>query len=137
MPFGVKQDGEEYLLKNSVDSITIELSLYNESSDQHAFTEGLAEITTEPTGLTRQTATVTAELNASNHWEIDTDSTVTFDTSSQTENVDGYFARVNSTGEFLLTAALLDSDGNPRTVDLSEVDELDLDPGAGAVFVDA
>lgn len=134
MPFGVKQDGQEDLLTNDYSTLTLTFSLYNESANLHPFDGGLAEITTEPTGMTRVDESVTIKL-VDGQWQFSTNSEIKFDVIDQTEQVDGYFALNATDDTFILTSELLDPNGNPRTVNLSEVDELSIDPGAGGTFV--
>lgn len=135
MPYGVKQDGEEYLLTNNVDQLDVEVSLYDEATDSHPHDGDETDITTEPSNLSRETATLTVELTGS-HWEFSSDSTVTFAVTDVSGEVDAYFLFEPNSATLLATADLLDQDGNSRRSDLGELDELAIDPGVGGGFVD-
>lgn len=73
--------GEEYLLKNGVDGVTITVALYDDSTDSLTDTSDVSDITTEPgsANYSRQSSTVTVEQNANGNFEFNNDSQLTFD----------------------------------------------------------
>lgn len=73
--------GEEYLMKNGVDGATIQVALYDDSTDALSDTSDVGDISTEPTNgnYARQSDTVTVEQNASGNWEFNNDTQLSFD----------------------------------------------------------
>jgi len=74
--------GEEYVTKNDLQGDTVDIGLYNDSTDGIADTDNLAAITTEPgnANYARQTDTVTVDdINAAGDWGFENDSQIDFD----------------------------------------------------------
>lgn len=137
--------GEQFMVEASfrTDLITrpstIDVLLYNDSTDSISDTNNVGDISTEPTGsnYSRQsvnldsttTPAVTLSENGSNNWEAVAEE-VTFDTSDSSQSVDGYgwVANFDASGStsgnngdnLILTGAL------SQSYDLSNVDTLNV-----------
>lgn len=134
MPNELVDLGEEYTIKNSLDGASLDLGLYNDSTDALGDTSDVADITTEPTGTAyaRQTDTYSA-LDLSGDWGIDNDSALSFDVSDSSETVDSFFLVVNFQAEDTSDSAANDhlfAIGNlSQSRDLSQIDQLDVNAG--------
>lgn len=73
--------GEEYLLKNGIDGVTIDVALYDDSTDALSDTSDESDISTEPTNsnYARQSVSVSVSQNASGNFQFDNDNQITFD----------------------------------------------------------
>lgn len=64
--------GEELLIKQGYDGQTVEVALYNDSSDQLGEFSTMSEVSTEPdassTNYSRQSITLSASQNNNNNW---------------------------------------------------------------------
>lgn len=132
MTNGLKQAGEKYILENSIDNLTVEVSLYNDAEDDIGRSPTESDITTEPNNIVREEATLTLE-NINTRWRFISDSTVTLDVSSASGKVDSYFLKVDSNNNgtydlFFLSGALEE----PGEVEY--YDAYKLEPGAGGIF---
>lgn len=139
--------GEQFMQESSwrTDLITrpasIDILLYNDSTDSISDTNNLADITTEPSGSSyaRQSvsldgSSVNITEDGSNNWEI-TFNQVSFDTSDSSQTVDGYgivanFDATASTGgnngdNLVMTGSL------SQSYDLSNVDTLNVSNTGG------
>jgi len=134
--------GEQFFVEATfrTDLITrpssVDIMVYNDSTDTLADTDNLSDVTTEPAGgnYQRQSvnldqSTVTLSENGSNNWQAVFDQ-VSFDTSDSTQTVDAYavvatFDATNSTGgnsgDNLIVAGSLGT-----SYDLSNVDTLNV-----------
>lgn len=111
-------NGQEQLVQNDLDDEQVDVGLYNDTTDDPGVTATLADITTEPSSVSREQSTLT--LSDSGGFVFLNGSTVTFQVSSSSDTVDGYFL-VNDVGngdKLILTGAL------ENTRDLSGIDEL-------------
>lgn len=134
--------GEEWYTENNVDSVSIDVGLYNDSTDTLGETSTLSSITTEPSGsnYSRQTSTVTSK-QISGDFGFDNDSLLSFDTSDSSQTVDAAFIVVNfqsdtvagdgSANDHLVAAGDLS-----QSRDLSQIDTLEIASGDLEVTVD-
>jgi len=116
-------EGEAFVLNNNMGSVTYQIGLYNDSSDNLSDSATYSSITTEPSGsaYAAQTAAGTVSTNASNNGQVDID-TVTFDVSDSSQTVDSVYIRDNSTGDLIAANALgssydLSAEGGKLEVD--------------------
>lgn len=81
--------GEEYIARNDLNGVSVEIALFNQATDSLGEDGDLSDITTEPGGANyaRQSSSVTAE-QISGNYGIATDSQVAFDVSDSTQDVD-------------------------------------------------
>lgn len=132
--------GEEYVTRvigNDLTKVTsLDVGLYNNTTDSLSDTSDLADLSTEPTGsaYSRQTISLSGDVTMSNSggdWQIQQSTTETFDTSDSSQSVDSYFYVVNfnsteagdaSANDHMLIYGDLDS-----TYDLSSIDSFNLD----------
>lgn len=128
--------GEEYLMKNGYDAITVTVGVYNDSTDAISDTDDIGSITTEPSNsnYSRKSVTFTA-TDISGNWGVDNDSQFVFDFSDQTasEDVDTAFIvysfQAEDTGDSSSQDHLIANPGLTQTRDIGSVDELRVDPG--------
>lgn len=135
MGFGVKLDGQQFLLENDLQQRSLTFGLYNEANNPHPRDGDETDLGGEPVNYTPVDENVTIKL-VNDNYQFSTDAQIEIDVIDATETVDAYYAVDASTGTFLLTADLLDPQGGSRTVDLSEVDQLNITDGAGGTFVE-
>lgn len=135
MALGVKLDGQEFLLGNDVGQRSLDFGLYNEANNPHPRNGDETDIGGEPVNYSVVSEQVTIKL-VNDNWQFSTDAQIEIDVVDATETVDAYYAVDSNTGTFLLTADLLGPQGSSRTVDLSEVDQLNISDGAGGTFVE-
>ena len=141
--------GEEYVVKNDLQGDSVDIGLYNDSTDGIGDADNLSAITTEPgsTNYSRQTDTVTvSDVNGAGDWGFENDSNIQFDFSDvqpgDAEDVtleSGFFV-VN----FQSTEA---GDGSPsdnlfgtfaltQNRDTGEIDTLQIDAGDAEFTLD-
>lgn len=135
MPDIVTNVGEEWVVENGLNGATVEVTLYNDSTDSITDTDNLSAITTEPTGgsYARQSTTVTSK-QISGDFGFDNDSGLSFDTSDSSQTVDHAAFIVNfqsdtvagdgSANDNLVAVASLS-----QSRDLSQIDTLDINAG--------
>lgn len=134
--------GEEWTVKNNLDTATVAVGLYNDSADAISDTDDVAAITSEPSdgNYVRQTAVNVSASDIGGDWGIDNDNTITFDMTDTTGTVDSYFFVVNfdaddtndggtATDHLVLTGAL------SQSYDLSNLDTLEISAGSAGVTV--
>lgn len=133
--------GEEWLMKNNLDAVSVDVGLYNDATDSITDSEDLADITTEPSdgNYTRQTGEALSASDISGDWGVDNDSQISFDVTNTTGTVDSYFFVANftavdtsdggDTDHLVLTGSL------SQSYDLSNVDTLDISAGTAGVTV--
>jgi len=123
-------NGELRVLSAGIETRSVDIGLYNDSTDALTESAVYADITTEPAGsaYSVQTAsgTDTLSLNDSNNAEA-VYGDQTFDTSDSTQSVDSCYIRDSSSGELLFTCAL------DQTYDLSNIDSFVLQ-GTGLIL---
>lgn len=129
--------GEEWLHITDVTTVTsLDLLVYNDSTDSIADTNNLGDITSEPSGASyaRQAANISVS-QISGDVGFDNDNQETFDMSDSTQTIDHYGYETDfqativasqgaSQENLLLTGAL------SQTYDLSNVDTLNINAGA-------
>ena len=132
--------GEEYISRVIGCEITkvtsLDIGLYNDSTDSLSDTSDLADLTTEPSGgsYSRQSLALDGDVTMSKsggNWQVQQDTQKTFDTSDSSQTVDSWFYVVNFTSseasdagdtDHILIYGSLDS-----SYDLSSIDTFNLD----------
>jgi len=127
--------GEEFFYETNTDGETVDVGLYDDSTDSIGEGDNLGNITTEPSGssYSRQTDTVTTGL-FSGEFGIDTDTELSFDVSDSNANVDALFIVANFqsddvAGDPSSTDNLIAAGDLSQTRDLSSIDTLTLPAG--------
>lgn len=134
--------GEEWMITTNLDSVTVDVGLYNDSTDSIGDTDDLAAITTEPSdgNYTRQTGEAVSASDISGNWGIDNDNIVTFDVTNTTGTVDSYFFvanfQANDTGDGSTTDHLVLTGSLSQSYDLSNLDTLEISADTAGVTVD-
>ena len=107
------QYGEEYGLTTNVDGVTLNVGLYNDSTDAISDSDDVAAITTEPgnANYARQSDTFSVSNPAGSDVEANNDTQISFDFSDQSssETVDSYFVEVS------FISAIVDGEGSAST----------------------
>jgi hypothetical protein len=133
--------GEEYMIKNNLDSASFDVGLYNDSTDAISDSDDLASITTEPSdgNYTRQSSIAMGASDISGDWGVDNDSQISFDVTNTTGTVDSYFFVANfqaeDTADGSSTDHLIVTGSLSQSYDLSNVDTLDISAGTAGVTV--
>jgi hypothetical protein len=130
--------GEEFVLDNSVDGASVDVSLHNDSTDTLADGADVGDITTEPDtsgAYARQTVTLSTAQNANNNYEAQVPD-VTFDTSDVDQAVDSGFVVVSfqssiagdssTTDHLFFSFAIEDSNGTQTELNLTNFNDLTL-----------
>lgn len=132
--------GEEYTFTNNVDGATLDVGLYNDSTDGISDGDDLAAISTEPGSNTnnysRQSDTYTVENPTGSDVVANNDNQLSFDFSDQStsETVDSYFVEVN----FQSTVVNSETSGNDHLLftgalsqdrDIGSIDTLNISAG--------
>lgn len=136
--------GEEYLMKNGFDAITVTVGLYDDSTDALSDTSDVtstingtdSDVSTEPTNTNyaRQSATFTAS-DLSGNWGVDNDSLFSFDFSDITtsQNVDTAFIAYSftaaDTGDTSSELHLLANPALTQSRDIGSIDTLEIAAG--------
>jgi hypothetical protein len=70
--------GEEWMIKNDLDAVSVDVGLYNDSTDAIGDSNDIGDISTEPSGgnYTRQTNVSVSASDISGNWGVDNDSQV-------------------------------------------------------------
>lgn len=128
--------GEEYTIKNGLDAITVNVGLYNDSTDSLSDSSDVGDITTEPSNTNYSTQSVTfTAADISGNWGVDNDSQFQFDFSDQTtsENVDtayvSYSFQASDTGDTSANEHLLANPALSQTRDIGSIDTLSVNAG--------
>jgi hypothetical protein len=132
--------GEEYLIKNGFDGITVTVGVYNDVSDGLSETDdydgSTGDITTEPTNTNYSTASVSlSAADFSGNWGVDNDSQFSFDFSDQStsENVDTFFVlytfQSSDTGDGSPQTHLIANPAMTQTRDIGSIDTLTVSSG--------
>lgn len=135
--------GEEQMIKNGLDSITVDVGVYNDSTDALSDTDDVADISTEPTNTnySRQSVTLSA-ADISGNWGVDNDATFSFDFSDQTssQDVDTAFVVLNfqadDTGDSSANDHLIANPALSQTRDIGAFDTLEISAGDLEIKVD-
>lgn len=127
--------GEEWLVKNNADSASLDVGLYDDSTDSISDTEDIGDITTEPSdgNYSRQTGIAMSASDLSGDWGFDNDSTISYDVTNTTGTVDSYFIVANfqasDTGDGSANDHLIVTGSLSQSYDLSNLDTLDISSG--------
>ena len=134
--------GEEWLVENNIDGVTVTVGLYEDATDALGETSVLSDITTEPTGsaYARQsdaigTTQIGSDFGADNNTEI------VFDTSDSTQTVDAAFLIVNFqsdtvAGDGSATNHLVAAGDLSQSRDLSQVSSVEIAAGDLEITLD-
>jgi len=133
--------GEEFLIKNNLDGATVDVGLYDDSTDAIGDTDDLAAITTEPStgNYTRQDGILIEQGDFAGNHGVDNTNKITFDVSGTDGDVDSYFFEVEFQAEdtndsspqehLILTGSL------SQNYALSNVDTLEISANTAGVSV--
>jgi len=114
-------DGELIVLQSAFDGRTVQVGLFDDSTDQLAESDGFSAITTEPSGsdysaqsvsspsVSQDAGTTTVEMGS-----------LSFTVSNASASVDKVYVRDDTSGDLLFTNNL------DQTYDLGSIDTLDL-----------
>lgn len=133
--------GEEWMVKTNLDTASVDVGLYNDSTDTISDTDDVGAITTEPSdgNYTRQTGVALSASDISGDWGVDNDSQISFDVTNTTGTVDSYFFVANfqasDTSDSTATDHLVLTGSLSQSYDLSNVDTLDISAGTSGVTV--
>lgn len=133
--------GEEWMITNNLDSASVDVGLYNDSTDSISDSDDVADITTEPSdgNYSRQSDVAVSASDIGGDWGIDNDGTVTFDVSGTTGDVDSYFFVVNfqanDTNDGSATDHLVVTGSLSQSYALSNLDTLEISAGTAGVTV--
>jgi hypothetical protein len=121
MPANLHDQGEELILSSAFSSRTVEIGLFDDSTDSLSDSATYSSITTEPSGSAYSVQSVTGPTvsQSSGTTEVDMGS-LSFDVSDSSQTVDACYVRDQSSGDLILTNAL------DSSYDLSSIDTLDL-----------
>jgi hypothetical protein len=135
MAFGLKDNGETFVLKNNLSNITLNIGLYN-SSDSLPDSAVLSDITTEPSNTNYASQSVSFSVGTTGDGDalLSSDSQVTFDFSdlSTETDIDSYYIS-DGAGQLLATGQLaqLDNGSRTRVVGGGATQTFNLEAGAG------
>jgi hypothetical protein len=121
MPANLHDQGEQLILDSAFSSRTVEIGLYNDSTDSLSDSATYSSITTEPSGSAYAVQSVSGPTVSQNSGTTEVDmGSLSFDVSDSSQTVDGCYVRDSSSGDLILTNAL------DSSYDLSSIDTLDL-----------
>jgi len=128
--------GQEYDIKNGLDGASVDIGLYNDSTDNVQPDDDLGAITTEPSnGNYGRNGLSLSAFRASNNWGSNNDSAFDFDFSDQTasEEVDTAFLvitfQAEESGDGSQTDHLIATSALTQTRDIGSIDFLEFDAG--------
>lgn len=136
--------GEEALMTNGFDGISVEVGLYDDSADQLSDGSDLGDITSEPGSsynYSRQSVTFSAS-DLSGDWGVDNDSQFSFDLSGDTtqKDVDTAFVvytfQASDTGDGSPTDHVIANPALSQTRDVGSIDTLEIAAGDLSIKVD-
>jgi len=138
--------GEEYLIKNGYDAITVTVGVYlddpGNGGDDITESDDLGAITTEPTNTNYSTASTTlTATDLSGDWGVDNDTQFSFDFSDQStpQDVDTFYIefsfQASDSGDASATAHLIATVGMTQTRDIGIITSLDVAAGNISVTV--
>ena len=122
MGYHLTTNGQDQLTSDDIQAATVQVSLYNDSTDSVAVGGTTGDISTEPSGGSFSKQSAGFSQGTSGGYVQLTGDTVTFNTSDSSQTVDSYYyTRDPGTGtELILTGQL----GQQR--DLSQIDSLEV-----------
>lgn len=124
--------GEEFTLKNNLEGVSVDVGLYNDTTDTIVDADDLPAITTEPSdgNYARQSELLTLANNASGNWQATSNAEISFDVTGTTSTVDSYFAVVNfqstEAGDGGANNHLFFTGALSQSRDLSQIDTLNI-----------
>jgi hypothetical protein len=133
--------GEEFLIKNNLDGATVDVGLYDDSTDAIGDTDDLAAITTEPSAgnYTRQDGILIEQGDFAGNHGVDNTNKISFDVSGTSGDVDSYFFEVTfqaeDTGDSSPQEHLILTGSLSQTYALSNVDTLEISANTAGVSV--
>lgn len=133
--------GEEWMIKNNLDTASVDVGLYDDSSDSISDSDDVSDITTEPSdgNYTRQEDESVSASDIDGDWGVDNDDTITFDVSGTDGDVDSYFFVANfeaeDTGDGSSTDHLVVTGSLSQSYALSNLDTLEISSGTAGVTV--
>lgn len=133
--------GEEYLIKNNLDGSTVNVGLYNDSTDAISDTDDVDAINTEPSdgNYLRQSNVTIEQADLSGDHGVDNTNKITFDVSGTSGDVDSYFFTVSfeaeDTGDSSAQEHLILTGSLSQTYALSNVDTLEISANTAGVTV--
>jgi hypothetical protein len=133
--------GEEFLIKNNLDGATVDVGLYDDSTDAIGDTDDLAAITTEPStgNYTRQDGILIEQGDFAGNHGVDNTNKITFDVSGTDGDVDSYFFEVTfqaeDTGDSSPQEHLILTGSLSQNYALSNVDTLEISANTAGVSV--
>jgi len=114
-------DGELIVLQSAFDGRTVQVGLFNDSTDQLAESDGFGAITTEPGGSNYAPQSVSSPTVSQDAGQTTVDmGSLSFQVSDASADVDQVYVRDDASGDLLFTNDL------DQTYDLSSIDTLDL-----------
>ena len=134
--------GEEWLVKHNADGVTLDVGLYDDSTDAISDPDDLGAITTEPTSgnYARQTGESFSASDIDGDWGFENDNQISYDVTNTTETVDSYFIVANFQAEDTNDSAaedhLIATGALSQSRDLSQIDTLNISAGGTGVKVD-
>ena len=133
--------GEEWMIKNNLDAASVDIGLYNDSTDSISDGDDVSQISTEPSdgNYSRQSGVDISASDISGDWGVDNDSQISFDVTNTTGDVDSYFFVANfqasDTGDGSSQDHLVVTGSLSQSYALSNVDTLDISSGTAGVTV--
>lgn len=134
--------GEEWLVENNIDGVTVTVGLYEDATDTLGEASVLTDITTELAGAAynRQSDTIgTTQIGG--NYGADNDSQIVFDTSDSSQTVDAAFIVVNFqsdtvAGDGSATNHLVAAGDLSQSRDLSQVSSVEIAAGDLEITLD-
>ena len=133
--------GEEWMITNDLDAASVDVGLYNDSTDSISDTDDIGSITTEPSdgNYSRAAGEALSASDISGDWGVDNDGTITFDVTDTTGTVDSYFFVANfqasDTGDGSSQDHLVLTGSLSQSYELSNLDTLEISAGTSGVTV--
>jgi|APHM01.1.fsa_nt_gi hypothetical protein len=134
--------GEEYIVKHNLDGDSVDVGLYDDSSDSIGDSDDIGNINTEPSNgnYVRQSNVSISASDFSGNWGVDNVNKVTFDVTNTTGDVDSYFFvanfQANDTGDGSAQDHLILTGSLSQSYALSNVDTLEISANTAGVTVD-
>ena len=117
MPANLHDQGEQLILNAAFGSRTVDVGLFNDSTDALSDSATYSSITTEPTGSAYAVQSVTGPTVSLNSGTSSLDlGSLSFDVSDFSQSVDALYVRDQSSGDLIFTNTL------DSSYDLSQID---------------
>lgn len=132
--------GEEYMISNGLEAASVEVGLYNDSSDGLADNSDVADVSTEPANASYARQSVTfSKGDMSGNWGVDNDSQFIFDFTdvvkgdANDQDVDCAFVTVgfqaDDTGDGSVNTHLIANPSLSQTRGIGSIDTLEVAAG--------